>query len=83
MKNTMKKALTICLLATMTVMSFGCSSDSADNSNAGDGEPVTKQETISLDQTKQPLTFVHDQDEEKDAYGSGEDGDNHQHRGYN
>ena len=49
MKNTMKKAITICLLAAMAVSVFGCG-------NKGKGQDIPV-ETISLDQTKQELTF--------------------------
>lgn len=49
MKNTMKKAITICLLAAMAVSAFGCG-------NKGKGQDIPV-ETISLDQTKQELTF--------------------------
>ena len=49
MKNTMKKALTICLLAAMAVSAFGCG-----NKGKNQNIPV---ETISLEQTKQELTF--------------------------
>lgn len=50
MKNAMKKALTVCLLAALTLSAFGCSKQE----NKADNLPV---ETISLEQTKQDLTF--------------------------
>ena len=48
MKNTTKKARTICLLAAIALSGFGCSKHNTEQM------PV---ETISLDQTKQELTF--------------------------
>lgn len=54
LKHNFKKILTVCLIASLAVTAFGCSSDS------GSSEASAPQETISLDQTKQPLTFVHD-----------------------
>ena len=48
MKNTMKKAMAICLLAAMAVSAFGCSK--------GKNQDIPV-ETISLEQTKQELTF--------------------------
>ena len=48
MKNTMKRVLTICLLAAMAVSAFGC--------GKGKNQDIPV-ETISLDQTKQELTF--------------------------
>ena len=56
MKHNFKKILTVCLIASLAVTAFGCSSTSEN----GNSETVAPQETISLDQTKQSLTFVHD-----------------------
>lgn len=47
MKNTMQKALIVCLLAAVSLSAFGCSKN----------EPALPVETISLEQTKQDLTF--------------------------
>ena len=49
MKNTMKKAMTVCLIAALALSAFGCSKE-----NKTEDLPV---ETISLEQTKQDLTF--------------------------
>ena len=49
MKNTMKKVMTVCLLAALTLSAFGCG-----KKNTTSEMPV---ETISLEQTKQDLTF--------------------------
>lgn len=67
MKKNLMKILLICLTASMAVSAFGCSKQessqdsSAENSAAETG--AAPQETISLGQTKQPLTFVHDIDD--------------------
>ena len=49
MKNAMKKAMTVCLVAALALSAFGCSKKDKDKDL-----PV---ETISLEQTKQDLTF--------------------------
>ncbi len=47
--NTMKKILAICIVASMSVVAFGCSS----------GKEETPQETIALEDTKQELQFFY------------------------
>ena len=54
MKNYFKKILTVCLIASLSVAAFGCSS----KNNSSEAE--LPRETISLDQTKVPLTFEHE-----------------------
>ncbi|MBR7084282.1 MAG: hypothetical protein IKI37_03795 [Oscillospiraceae bacterium] len=53
-----KKVLTICLIASMAVTAFGCSQNT--ETSSADSESDMPMETISLEKTKQPLTFVHD-----------------------
>lgn len=73
MKNTMQKAILICLTAALSLSAFGCSSKQEEQL------PV---ETISLEQTKQQLTFdfktgiVNDPAPEQDnAEGNAAEGD--------
>ena len=49
MKHTMKKVIAVCLLAAVACSAFGCSKKTSDSDMAV--------ETISLEQTKQDLTF--------------------------
>ena len=58
MKNSIKKSIVACLLASLAVTAFGCSSGTEET--ASNAEANLPKETISLDQTKQELTFVHD-----------------------
>lgn len=66
-KNYMKKIALMLVIASLSVTCFGCSDKNNDSSED------TPRETISLDQTKQPLTFVHDVESEADATESKED----------
>ena len=65
MKNSMKKYLTVCLLAAVAVTAAGCSDQNQETTSSTAGN--LPQETISLDQTKQDLTFVHGGGSSKDA----------------
>ncbi len=64
-KNNLRKMLIICLTASLAVTAFGCSSKSSETgeSSSSKAENTPQQESISLGQTKQPLTFVHDVDD--------------------
>lgn len=53
MKNVMKKMLLVCLVASFAASAFGC--------NKNNNEEDLQIETISLDQTKQDLTFTYGQ----------------------
>jgi len=67
MKKNLMKILLICLTASLTVTAFGCSKQESQESSAENNSTAetgaVPQETISLGQTKQPLTFVHDVDD--------------------
>ncbi len=64
MKHNFKKILTVCLIASLSVAAFGCSK----NNNSSEAAPEAgAQETISLDQTKVPLTFEHETGAGNDA----------------
>ena len=66
MKNHFKKIILISLLASMTFAAFGCNKPTEENSSSGSSNNLP-QETISLNDTKQELTFVHDQGLGEDA----------------
>ena len=55
-----KKVMMICLIASMAVSAFGCSQNN--DSSSADSEADMPMETISLEKTKTPLTFVHETD---------------------
>ena len=54
----------------MAVTAFGCSQNN--DSSSADSDADMPQETISLEKTKQPLTFVHDVEAENEATEVGE-----------
>ncbi|MBR3629337.1 MAG: hypothetical protein IKN55_02555 [Oscillospiraceae bacterium] len=67
MKNVMKKALALCLLAVIAVSGFGCGKKGSDED--------TSRETIDINQTKQELTFNYRTGNVADAVEDSSEGD--------
>lgn len=65
MKHNLKKILLICLTASLAMTAFGCNKNNPETGETSTSSEAGNmpQETISLGQTKQPLTFVHDVDD--------------------
>ncbi len=64
MRNSMKKAIAICLVAAISAVTFGCSSGKKEN---------TPKETIDINDTKQELQFFYDSGNAPDSTEAVED----------
>lgn len=72
-KNYLKKIIMLLVIASLSVTCFGCNKNPDSNSNNNNSEEDMPQETLSLEDAKWDLTFIHDVDSEADSTESKED----------
>ena len=72
-KNYLKKIIMLLVIASLSVTCFGCNKNPDNNNSNNNSEEDMPQETLSLEDAKWDLTFIHDVDSEADSTESKED----------